>query len=86
MPAAGKNSEEAASLSEEAQARHEEVGQRLPAAEEALAGAQATQNSLRHEIGSAEQQHKVEETRRAASLRSLDSLAQRRTCLDAELR
>jgi chromosome segregation protein len=77
--------EEAASLrSEEAQARHEEVSQRLPAAEEALAGAQATQNSLRHEIGSAEQQLKVEETRRAASLRSLDSHGQRRTRLDAE--
>ncbi len=69
---------------EQAQARYEELAQRLPAAEDALAGAQGSVRSLRHELGSAEQQLKVEETRKASALRALDALAQRRARLESE--
>ncbi len=76
---------DAASLRhEQAEARHEELASRLPAAEDALAGAQASVRSLRHELGSAEQQLKVEETRKTSALRALDSLAQRRARLESE--
>ncbi|GAA5182733.1 chromosome segregation protein SMC [Niveibacterium umoris] len=69
---------------EQAQARHEELAARLPAAEDALSGAQAATRSLRHELGSAEQQLRVEETHRASALRALDTLAQRRMRVDGE--
>ncbi|MCL2656065.1 MAG: chromosome segregation protein SMC [Betaproteobacteria bacterium] len=66
------------------EARHEELLVRLPAFEDALAGAQGNLRSLRHELGSAEQQFKVEETRKASALRALDALAQRRARLESE--
>jgi len=69
---------------EQAEARHEELASRLPAAEDALAGAQASVRSLRHELGSAEQQMKVEETRKVSALRALDGHAQRRARLESE--
>ncbi len=69
---------------EQAQARHEELAARLPSAEDALAGAQAAARSLRHELGSTEQQLRVEETRRASALRALDTLAQRRMRIESE--
>ncbi|WP_374403853.1 chromosome segregation protein SMC [Niveibacterium sp.] len=69
---------------EQAQSRHEELAARLPSAEDALAGAQAATRSLRHELGSTEQQLRVEETRRASALRALDTLVQRRMRIESE--
>uniref|UniRef100_UPI004053DC8F chromosome segregation protein SMC n=1 Tax=Niveibacterium sp. SC-1 TaxID=3135646 RepID=UPI004053DC8F len=69
---------------EQAQARHEELADRLPAAEDALNGAQGVVRSLRHELHTAEQQLRVEDTRKASALRSLEALAQRRLRLDGE--
>lgn len=68
----------------QAEARHEEIVGRLPAAEDALAGAQSTVRSLRHELGSAEQQARVEDTHRASALRALEALAMRRARLESE--
>ncbi|NML25377.1 chromosome segregation protein SMC [Zoogloea dura] len=73
--------EHAALRAEQAEARHMEVSERLPEAEEALRGADATAAAVRRELNQAEQQIRVEDTHRQSSERSLEALAQRRARL-----
>jgi chromosome segregation protein len=67
------------------EARHEEAGERLPEAEEALRLAEGTSAALRRELAQSEQLLRVEETKRASALRALEGLAQRRERLEREL-
>ena len=74
----------AALRAEQADARHAEMGERLPGAEEALRSADAAAAAVRRELNHAEQQIRVEDTHRQSSARALDALAQRRTRLQQE--
>ncbi len=74
----------AAIRAEQAEARHAEVGDRLPEAEEALNAAAAAAAAIRRELNQAEQQIRVEDTHRVSSERTLDTLAQRRARLQQE--
>ncbi|WP_374259667.1 chromosome segregation protein SMC [Zoogloea sp.] len=76
--------ENAALRAEQAEARHAEVGERLPEAEEALQSADATAAAIRRELNQAEQQIRVEEAHRVSSERTLDTLGQRRARLQQE--
>lgn len=76
--------EHAALRAEQAEARHAELSDRLPEAEEALQTADATAAAVRRELNQAEQQIRVEDTHRQSSQRSLDTLAQRRARLQQE--
>lgn len=76
--------EHAALRAEQAEARHAELSDRLPEAEEALQTADATAAAVRRELNQAEQQIRVEDTHRQSSQRSLDTLAQRRARLKQE--
>jgi len=74
----------AAIRAEQAEARHAEVGDRLPEAEEALSAADAAAAAIRRELNHAEQQIRVEDAHRVSSERTLDTLAQRRARLQQE--
>jgi len=74
----------AAIRAEQAEARHAEVGDRLPEAEEALNAADAAAAAIRRELNQAEQQIRVEDAHRVSSERTLDTLAQRRARLQQE--
>ena len=76
--------EHAALRAEQADARHAEVGDRLPEAEEALRSAEAAAAAVRRELNQAEQQIRVEETHRVSCERTLDALGQRRARLEQE--
>ncbi|WP_374488672.1 chromosome segregation protein SMC [Zoogloea sp.] len=76
--------EHSAMRAEQAEARHEEVAERLPEAEEQLRTADTTVQAVRRELNQVEQQIRVEETHRLSSQRSLDTLAQRRDRLRQE--
>ncbi|HRH71604.1 MAG TPA: chromosome segregation protein SMC [Zoogloea sp.] len=76
--------EHAAIRAEQAEARHGEVGERLPEAEEALRAADATAAAVRRELNHAEQQIRVEEAHRVSSERTLEALSQRRVRLQQE--
>ncbi|MDD3353367.1 chromosome segregation protein SMC [Zoogloea sp.] len=69
---------------EQAAARHGELSDRLPEAEEGLRSADATAAAVRRELNQAEQQIRVEEAHRVSSARGLDTLAQRRARLEHE--
>ena len=76
--------EHAAIRAEQADARHGEVGERLPEAEEALHAADAAAAAVRRELNHAEQQIRVEEAHRVSSERTLEALSQRRVRLQQE--
>jgi chromosome segregation protein len=76
--------EHAAIRAEQAEARHGEVGERLPEAEEALRTADAAAAAVRRELNHAEQQIRVEEAHRVSSERTLEALSQRRVRLQQE--
>ena len=76
--------EHAALRVEQADARHGEVGERLPEAEEALRTADAAAAAVRRELNHAEQQIRVEEAHRVSSERTLEALSQRRARLQQE--
>ncbi|MDO6385447.1 chromosome segregation protein SMC [Uliginosibacterium sp. 31-12] len=61
-----------------------EAEERLPEAEEGWREALAAQDAVRRDLSLIEQQLRVEETRRLASQRALESLAQRRARMEAE--
>jgi chromosome segregation protein len=69
---------------ERSEARHDEVAERLPAAETARQVAETTVNAARRELGQTEQQLRVEETRRASAARALDAIEQRKLRLQTE--
>jgi chromosome segregation protein len=77
--------ENAALRAAQAEGRHEEAGQRLPEAEEAVRLAEGTSAVLRRELAQTEQHLRVEETKRASALRALEGLAQRRERLEREI-
>ena len=76
--------EHAAIRAEQAEARHGEVGERLPEAEDALRTADAAAAAVRRELNHAEQQIRVEEAHRVSSERTLEALSQRRLRLQQE--
>jgi len=76
--------ENAALRAEQSAARHAEVSERLPEAEEALRTADAAAAAVRRELNQAEQQIRVEDAHRVSSERTLDTLAQRRARLQQE--
>ncbi len=69
---------------ERCEARHEEVTERLPEAELARQTAETSLAAARRDLAQAEQQLRVEETRRASAQRAIDTLEQRRQRLLAE--
>ncbi|WP_079433520.1 chromosome segregation protein SMC [Zoogloea sp. LCSB751] len=76
--------ENASLRAEQAEARHAEVEERLPEAEEAQRTADATASAVRRELNQAEQQIRVEEAHRVSSERTLETLTQRRARLQQE--
>ena len=74
----------AALRTEQAEARHLEIAERLPEVESARVAADATVASARRELAQTEQQLRVEEAHRASATRALDALQQRRERLEAE--
>ena len=76
--------EHAALRAEQAEARHAELAERLPEAEDALRTADATAAAVRRELNQAEQQIRVEEAHRVSSERTLETLGQRRGRLQQE--
>ncbi|MDR2207658.1 MAG: chromosome segregation protein SMC [Azoarcus sp.] len=76
--------ENAAQRAEQAEARHQEVLDRLPDLETAWRDADATVTSVRRELAAVEQQLRVEEANRVHAARSLDALSLRRVKLDGE--
>jgi len=76
--------ENAALRAEQSAARHAEVSERLPEAEEALRTADSAAAAVRRELNQAEQQIRVEDANRVSSERTLDTLGQRRARLQQE--
>ena len=81
----GALEENAALRAERCQARHDEVVERLPAAEATRQQADAIVVAARRELGQTEQQRRVEEARRASAARTLEALMQRKHRLEDEL-
>ncbi|MDR3212575.1 MAG: chromosome segregation protein SMC [Azoarcus sp.] len=76
--------ENAAQRAEQAEARHDEISDRLPELDAAQRAAETTVASVRRELAATEQQLRVEEANRAHADRALDALVQRRVRLDGE--
>lgn len=76
--------ENAALRAEQAEARHTELADRLPAVESARHAADATVAAARRELARTEQQLRVEEAKMASARRALETLQQRRDRLQAE--
>ena len=74
----------AAMRAEQAEARHDEIADRLPELEAARQAADTTVAAARRELAQTEQQLRVEETRRASAQRALEALQQRRARLETE--
>ncbi|MCK9984998.1 MAG: chromosome segregation protein [Azoarcus sp.] len=74
----------AAMRAEQAEARHAEIGERLPEAEAARQAADTTVAAARRELAQTEQQLRVEEANRASAVRAIDALNQRRGRLTGE--
>ncbi|MDR2261262.1 MAG: chromosome segregation protein SMC [Azoarcus sp.] len=68
----------------QAEARHEEIGGRLPELESAQRAAEATVAAVRRELAATEQQARVEEANRAHAGRALDAFVQRQARLEEE--
>ena len=76
--------ENAGLRAEHAEARHGEIGERVPELDAARQAADTTVAAARRELAHTEQQLRVEEANRASATRALDALAQRRGRLEAE--
>ena len=76
--------ENAGLRAEHAEARHGEIGERVPELDAARQAADTTVAASRRELAHTEQQLRVEEANSASATRALDALAQRRGRLEAE--
>ena len=76
----------AAMRAEQAEARHAEIGDRVPELESARQAADTTMAAARRELAQTEQQLRVEEANRASANRALEALQQRRVRLETEQR
>ncbi|HRP23558.1 MAG TPA: chromosome segregation protein SMC [Thauera sp.] len=76
--------ENAGLRAEHAEARHGEIGERVPELDAARQAADTTVAAARRELAQTEQQLRVEEANRASATRALDALTQRRARLEAE--